>query len=89
MLFRSIEYDLPQDTLAAERVTLEARVGSTDVAAAAAEVTARNYVRYVGLSLIHICTPLTKKNHLEMARKYSSMVFQQFNLYPNLSLIHI
>lgn len=41
-----IEYDLPQDTLAAERVTLEARVGSTDVAAAA-EVTARNYVRYV------------------------------------------
>lgn len=42
-----IEYDLPQDTLAAERVTLEARVGSTDVAAAAAEVTARNYVRYV------------------------------------------
>lgn len=42
-----IEYDLPQDTFAAERVTLEARVGSTDVAAAAAEVTARNYVRYV------------------------------------------
>lgn len=42
-----IEYVLPQDTLAAERVTLEARVGSTDVAAAAAEVTARNYVRYV------------------------------------------
>lgn len=42
-----IEYDLPQDTLAAERVTLEARVGSTDVAAATAEVTARNYVRYV------------------------------------------
>lgn len=42
-----IEYDLPQDTLAAERVMLEARVGSTDVAAAAAEVTARNYVRYV------------------------------------------
>ena len=28
-------------------MTLEARVGSTDVAAAAAEVTARNYVRYV------------------------------------------
>ena len=27
-------------------------------------------------------TPLTKKNHLEMARKYSSMVFQQFNLFP-------
>lgn len=42
-----IEYDLPQDTLAAERVTLEARVGSTDVAAAAADVTARNYVRYI------------------------------------------
>ena len=30
-------------------------------------------------------TPLTKKNHLEMARKYSSMVFQQFNLYPNMT----
>ena len=29
--------------------------------------------------------PLTKKNHLEMARKYSSMVFQQFNLYPNMT----
>lgn len=42
-----IEYDLPQDTLAAERVTLEARVGSTDLAAAAADVTARNYVRYI------------------------------------------
>lgn len=42
-----MEYDLPQDTLAAERVTLEARVGSTDVAAAAADVTARNYVRYI------------------------------------------
>lgn len=42
-----IEYDLPQDTLAAERVMLEARVGSSDAAAAAAGVTARNYVRYV------------------------------------------
>ena len=31
-------------------------------------------------------TPLTKKNHLEMARKYSSMVFQQFNLFPHLSV---
>ena len=30
-------------------------------------------------------TPLTKKNHLEMARTYSSMVFQQFNLFPHLS----
>ena len=30
-------------------------------------------------------TLLTKKNHLEMARKYSSMVFQQFNLYPNMT----
>ena len=28
---------------------------------------------------------VTKKNHLEMARKYSSMVFQQFNLYPNMT----
>ena len=30
---------------------------------------------------------LTKKNHLEMARKYSSMVFQQFNLYPNMTVL--
>ena len=32
-------------------------------------------------------TPLTKKNHLEMARKYSSMAFQQFNLYPNMTVL--
>ena len=32
-------------------------------------------------------TPLTKKNNLEMARKYSSMVFQQFNLYPNMTVL--
>ena len=32
-------------------------------------------------------TSLTKKNHLEMARKYSSMVFQQFNLYPNMTVL--
>ena len=32
-------------------------------------------------------TPLTKKNHLEMGRKYSSMVFQQFNLYPNMTVL--
>ena len=32
-------------------------------------------------------TPLTKKNHLEMARMYSSMVFQQFNLYPNMTVL--
>ena len=32
-------------------------------------------------------TPLTKKNHLEMARTYSSMVFQQFNLYPNMAVL--
>ena len=31
-------------------------------------------------------TEVTKKNHLEMARKYSSMVFQQFNLYPNMTV---
>lgn len=30
---------------------------------------------------------VTKKNHLEMARKYSSMVFQQFNLYPNMTVL--
>ena len=32
-------------------------------------------------------TQLTRKNHLEMARKYSSMVFQQFNLYPNMTVL--
>ena len=30
---------------------------------------------------------VTKKNHLEMARKYSSMVFQQFNLDPNMTVL--
>ena len=30
---------------------------------------------------------VTKKNHLEMARKYSSRVFQQFNLYPNMTVL--
>ena len=30
---------------------------------------------------------VTKKNHLEMARKYSSMVFQQFSLYPNMTVL--
>ncbi len=32
-------------------------------------------------------TQLTRKNHLEMTRKYSSMVFQQFNLYPNMTVL--
>ncbi len=32
-------------------------------------------------------TKLTRKNHLEMARRYSSMVFQQFNLYPNMTVL--
>lgn len=32
-------------------------------------------------------TEVTKKNHLEMAKKYSSMVFQQFNLYPHLTVL--
>ena len=32
-------------------------------------------------------TTLTKKNHLQMARKYSSMVFQSFNLYPNMTVL--
>ena len=32
-------------------------------------------------------TLVTKKNHLEMARKYSSVVFQQFNLYPNMTVL--
>lgn len=30
---------------------------------------------------------VTKKNKTEMARKYSSMVFQQFNLYPNMTVL--
>ena len=30
---------------------------------------------------------VTKKNRLEMARQYSSMVFQQFNLYPNMTVL--
>ncbi|MCH3968461.1 MAG: amino acid ABC transporter ATP-binding protein [Atopobiaceae bacterium] len=30
---------------------------------------------------------VTHKNHLEMARTYSSMVFQQFNLYPNMTVL--
>lgn len=32
-------------------------------------------------------TEVTKRNRLEMARKYSSMVFQQFNLYPHLTVL--
>lgn len=32
-------------------------------------------------------TPVTKKNRLEMAKKYSSMVFQQFNLYPHMTVL--
>lgn len=32
-------------------------------------------------------TEITRKNHLEMAKKYSSMVFQQFNLYPHLTVL--
>ena len=30
---------------------------------------------------------VTKKNHLEITRKYTSMVFQQFNLYPNMTVM--
>lgn len=32
-------------------------------------------------------TQVNRKNHLDMAKKYSSMVFQQFNLYPHLSVL--
>lgn len=32
-------------------------------------------------------TEVTRKNHLDMAKKYSSMVFQQFNLYPHLTVL--
>lgn len=30
---------------------------------------------------------ITRKNKTQMARKYSSMVFQQFNLYPNMTVL--
>ena len=30
---------------------------------------------------------VTRKNHREMAKKYSAMVFQQFNLYPHLTVL--
>ena len=30
---------------------------------------------------------VTRKNRLEIAKKYSSMVFQQFNLYPHLTVM--
>ena len=30
---------------------------------------------------------MTEKNHLSMVRTYSSMVFQQFNLYPNMTVL--
>lgn len=33
-------------------------------------------------------TMMSKKNHLEMVKKYSSMVFQQFNLYPHLTVLN-
>lgn len=32
-------------------------------------------------------TVVTRKNHLEMVKQYSSMVFQQFNLYPHLTVL--
>ena len=32
-------------------------------------------------------TEVNKKNRLEMAKKYSSMVFQQFNLYPHMTVL--
>lgn len=32
-------------------------------------------------------TRVTRKNHLGMVKKYSSMVFQQFNLYPHLTVL--
>jgi putative glutamine transport system ATP-binding protein len=31
--------------------------------------------------------PLTKKNHLQMVRDTSAMVFQQFNLYPHMTAL--
>jgi putative glutamine transport system ATP-binding protein len=30
---------------------------------------------------------MTRKNHNDLTRKYTSMVFQQFNLYPNMTVI--
>ena len=38
----------------------------------------------------HICIAgkeVTRKNHREMAKNYSAMVFQQFNLYPHLTVL--
>ena len=32
-------------------------------------------------------TPLTRKNHMQLTRTYTSMVFQQFNLYPNMTVL--
>lgn len=30
---------------------------------------------------------MTRKNHNDLTRKYTSMVFQQFNLYPNMTVV--
>ncbi|OFK23947.1 amino acid ABC transporter ATP-binding protein [Olsenella sp. HMSC062G07] len=30
---------------------------------------------------------MTRKNHLDITRRYTSMVFQQFNLYPNMTVM--
>ena len=32
-------------------------------------------------------TPLMRKNHMQLTRTYTSMVFQQFNLYPNMTVL--
>lgn len=32
-------------------------------------------------------TPLTRKNHMQLTCTYTSMVFQQFNLYPNMTVL--
>ena len=31
--------------------------------------------------------PLTRKNHVQMVRDTSAMVFQQFNLYPHMTVL--
>ena len=47
-----------------------------------------NYLEEPTAGTISIAgTEVTRKNHLEMAKKYSSMVFQQFNLYPHLTVL--
>ena len=47
-----------------------------------------NYLEEPTSGKVYVAGKLvTRKNHLEIAKKYSSMVFQQFNLYPHLTVM--